>query len=590
MISRFKKIFSSVTKNTPIVNEQIHLFLNQSPYLLIGTIATMLIFVWFFWNRVDYNILFTWLAINLCLVLIRMPIVVFYKRNALRLKPNNLVFGWIFALFSFIAGCTWGASTWVLMDPTELFEVAFIYILIPSTVTGVTVSLSTFLPIYLAYSSSALGMLALALLFRGQSEHVFFGLLIIIFFFVNLSFAIMINRNLIESIKLRFNNLDLIQKLRSQKDIAEKANQDKTRFLAAASHDLRQPMQAMLLFSSTLNDKLTVPEHKKLLHRIMLSQDSISEMLDSLLDISKLDANIIQANMMNFKLQTIFNRIEEEFVSSAESKNLKLKIRPTNARLYSDPQHIYRILQNLVANAIRYTNEGGILLVCRSNQQHYSIEVWDTGIGIKTEQYQQIFQEFYQVNNPERDRQHGLGLGLAIVQRLTQLLDIPLNLNSHYLQGSVFKLKVISGNKQHLLQSTKVESYNDEPNNNKNKLILIIDDDSEILDALGEQLISWGFQVCRAQSLELAIEQLKNSQSNPDLIISDYRLAGDKNGAKIIEKVRQFLNNLTLPAIIVTGDTSPERIKESKQSGFPILHKPLKPAKLRAQINNSLKD
>ncbi len=574
-------------QSTPIVNEQIHLFLNQSPFLLVAIVATMLAFVSYFWNSVEHDILWTWLAINLSITLIRIPLVLYYRKHAQRLKPYNLLWGWGFAFFALLSGCVWGSTAWVLMNPQQWADMAFIYILVPTTITGVTVSLAAFFPIYLAYSVSSLSLLMTAMFFRGQTEYYIYGYLILLFFLVNLSFALMINRNLKESIELRFKNIDLIEKLRKQKNLAEKANQDKTRFLAAASHDLRQPMQAMQLFTSTLADKLTLSEQKNLLQHIIHSQNTIADMLDSLLDISKLDAQIVKINCIDFLLMPVFSRLHDEFSDVAKQKGIELRIRATNVCLYSDPESVYRILQNLLSNALRYTHQGGVLLACRQNNNKLSIEVWDTGIGIEEHQLEHIFDEFYQVDNMHRDHNRGLGLGLAIVARLSNLLGSPVFFKSVFAQGSVAKLLMLPGQENNIRQSkSRAETMNNQQVTNR--LIMVIDDDREIRKGLDIQLTNWDLQVITASSSAIAIEQLAAQSLVPDLIISDYRLANNENGAQAIHAVRSFINNVQIPAIIITGDTSPQRIKESKASGFPLLHKPVRPAKLKALLNQLL--
>ena len=243
----------------------------------------------------------------------------------------------------------------------------------------------------------------------------------------------------------RFHNEDLVQQLRSQVDVAARANQEKTRFLASAAHDLRQPLHALGMFCATLDQRLQDTPERPLVRNMMSAIESLEESFGAMLDISRLDAGVVQPLPQTFPIRDIFRRLYQQFGGDAEARNLALRFRATRRIVRSDPLLLERVLANLVQNALRYTRNGGVLVAARRNPGGVALEVWDTGPGIADDKKEMIFREFYQIENPERDRSRGLGMGLAIVQRICPLLGHPLELRSTVGKGSVFRVVVPAG-------------------------------------------------------------------------------------------------------------------------------------------------
>ena len=369
------------------------------------------------------------------------------------------------------------------------------------------------------------------------------------------------------------------QELVAQKEAAEKANADKSRFLAATSHDLRQPMHALGLFAAALKEKMTSQEQMDLIRKIEDSIIALEGMFNMLLDVSRLESGILNAQQQTVLLQPLLARVAQEWGATADEKGLRFRVRTSRLAVRSDPILLARILNNLVKNAIRYTQEGGILVGCRRRGNQVLLEVWDTGIGIAPQHQKHIFEEFYQVDNPERNRARGLGLGLFIVHRLCQLLGHPVQVRSRPGRGTVFSvaLPVVDMDLGEFHEPGAITQFDRE-------WVLVIEDDEQALAGMRILLEGWGLRVQAAPDLSSAMANLPDL-TGPALVISDYRLGGGITGIAAVSRLRQFFGR-PLPAILVSGDTTPEGMADMEQSGLPVLHKPVRPAKLRALVNH----
>jgi signal transduction histidine kinase len=367
------------------------------------------------------------------------------------------------------------------------------------------------------------------------------------------------------------------------------ANLAKSRFLAAASHDLRQPLHALGLFVAQLRERLDTPERDRVVERIDAAIAAMNELFNALLDISKLDAGVLTPDLKAFPIQHLLDRMEITFASAAREKGIRLRVVPCPAWVRSDPILLERILLNLVSNAVRYTARGGVVIGCRRRAGAIRIDVWDSGIGIPRDQHRNVFGEFYRLAGSDRDGARGLGLGLAIVDRLCRLLDHPIELNSQAGRGSRFSLLVPSAaarNEPGI--PARAPPHMAEHDRVAGALIIVIDDDELVRDGMGRLLQAWGCQVVAAASDEAAIASLAGRDRRPDLIISDYQLAGGKTGFEAVDRLRGVLGD-PIPALLISGDTAPERLREAGASGHLLLHKPVSPAVLRATLNHLLR-
>lgn len=370
-----------------------------------------------------------------------------------------------------------------------------------------------------------------------------------------------------------------LEETRLAKNAAETADLAKSRFLAAASHDLRQPLHALGMFAAALPEKTLDAESTGLVHRIKTSVASLEALLSALLDISRLDAGVVSAEKRDMWLDGLFERLANDFVPEAVEKDLRLAIVPTKCVVRSDPVLLERILRNLVANALRYTARGGAVVGARRRGNHIAIEVWDTGAGIQDTERERIFEEFYQIGNPGRDRAHGLGLGLAIVRRSADLLGHKIELASRIGRGSVFRVIVESGNPDSLLAAASAQPI--VAGSMVGQRLVVIDDETLVRESTRDLLVSWGATVIAGGDAEDVLAALDGTM--PDLLLVDYRLRDGKDGVKAIGRLRESLGR-EIPAVLVSGESSTTELALIKASGFMLLHKPVPPAKLRSAL------
>lgn len=370
------------------------------------------------------------------------------------------------------------------------------------------------------------------------------------------------------------------------KEAAEEANVAKTRFLAAASHDLRQPMQALSMFVAVLAGRFMDSAQAALVSRIQDSVTALEGLLNSLLDVSKLEAGLVVPHMAEFPVAGMMDRLAAEFEPLCQVGELELKVVPCRRLVRSDPALLERILRNLLSNAVRYTKTGRILFGCRRRGRALVFEVWDSGIGIPQAEMKNIFREFHQVGNSGRDRRQGLGLGLAIVERLAVLMDHSIAVRSWVGKGSVFSVEVQAV--QQLAPPVKPRQLQ-LGLACKGAAILVIEDEPDVRESLELLLESWGHMVLSAASAEDALQRLSVWGRIPELVIADYRLENGDTGGEAIARIEtQLCPQTKLPAIILTGDTAPERLQQAKALGHGLLHKPVQAPLLQKAIDEAL--
>lgn len=369
--------------------------------------------------------------------------------------------------------------------------------------------------------------------------------------------------------------------LLSAKLEAERANMAKSRFLAAASHDLRQPVQSMFWFFGALEEQVHTYKIQSILDGMEQSLAGLKLLLDSLLDASKLDAGIIVPKQEDVAIGPLLARIAAEYGPSAAEAGLRFRTLPSRAMVRSDAALLERIIRNFIQNALRYTTSGGIVLGTRFRQGRLRIVVADTGLGIPEEKQEEIFEEFVQLGNPERDRSKGLGLGLAIVRRLSRLLGHKVGLRSRLGHGSCFFVETeLIG-----FSATAAPAAHPSPAGFKLGVVLVIEDEALVRRGLCAMLQAWGYTAIGAESGAEAVAELTRNQICPDIILADYRLRNGEVGPDAIAMVYVHCGH-AIPAVIVTGDTAPERIREAQARNFRLLHKPIGVNDLRQLVGN----
>jgi two-component system, chemotaxis family, CheB/CheR fusion protein len=396
--------------------------------------------------------------------------------------------------------------------------------------------------------------------------------------------------NRIEGVVITFADVTVRRKAEEAMDsarlTAEGANLAKSRFLAAASHDLRQPLQTLNLLQGILARKIKDKEALQLVASSEETLAAMSGMLNTLLDINQIEAGVVHPEVVAFRINDVFERLKTEFAYHAQSHKLAWRVRPCRFTVRTDPRLLEQMIRNLVSNAVKYTRQGGILLGCRRRGDKLRIEVWDTGLGIPREQLHAIFEEFHQLDNPTRELTRGLGLGLAIVQRLADLLGHGIDVHSREGRGSVFAIEVplVVNGAPHAPEGPVPEPKKVTA---RSGLILIVEDDPAVRDSLDFLLRTDGQRTATAASGEEAIQLAVRDALRPDVVVVDYNLPGGLTGLQVLTRLRDVLGH-SVPAIVLTGDISTETLRDIARSGYLSRSKPVPAQELTGLIRSLL--
>ncbi len=371
---------------------------------------------------------------------------------------------------------------------------------------------------------------------------------------------------------------------------AEQANVAKSRFLAAASHDLRQPLQTLVLLQGSLTKVIEGDAARKLLSRLDQALGAMSGMLNALLDINQIEAGTVRAEMVDFSVNDLFDRMKDEFAYHAKAKGIDLRVVRCDAMIHSDIRLLEQMLRNLLSNAVKYTRQGKVLLGCRRHEDMLSIEIWDTGIGIPDDEFQAIFEEYHQLNNAARERTHGLGLGLSIVQRLGKLMGHRVRVGSRLGKGSVFAIEIV----REPIEVEAVFEHQSRPAHDRPGVdvahaaeILIIEDDPELADLLAVALAEEGYRTSTAPDGVTALDLVARGAVHPDLLLADYNLPNGMNGIQTTAKIRESLRR-EIPVVILTGDISTSTLRDIALRKYVQLNKPVKSQELSRVIKGLL--
>jgi two-component system, sensor histidine kinase len=541
--------------------------------------------------------LLTWLGMLLALQLLAILRARYKLRvNQFAERPSRLRA--LVIIFCFIHGAAWGLLPWVALNDATVGEVALVAGGLAGIIGGGVTLLFPIWAAYLAFASAIGAMLGLRLLMLDDATYQTLGVATFVYA-ATLSYqARKFSQAALDMIELRFENTALIAQLRSETEsantahqIAEQANLAKSKFLAAASHDLRQPIHAQGLFLHVLaHTPLSEVQHKAVTSA-QAATEAASEMLNTLLDFSRIEAGVVRPVISAFSMQILLNKVENDLAPVANAKGIFYRSRETAATILSDATLVELILRNLVSNAIRYTEKGGVLIGCRRRGAHLCVEVWDTGIGIATAHQTDVFREFHQLGNPERDQRKGLGLGLAIADGLARTLGHTLSLQSTLGRGSVFRLLLpitteatpptSTSTSTPEIGATIPDGDSDYHHRLANLRVLVIDDDEAVRKGTASLLMSWGCVCVAAEDIDEALRLVRNEP--PQFIISDFRLRENRTGSDAILALHACYG-AHIPALLITGDSAPERLRESLASGVPLLHKPVMPLQLRQKM------
>ncbi|WP_261803545.1 hybrid sensor histidine kinase/response regulator [Variovorax sp. PAMC26660] len=431
----------------------------------------------------------------------------------------------------------------------------------------------------------SLGMIT-ALAWQGDGLHLFLAIAGAAYLLLTLHAGIGQHKLLTQSLMLRFENEALAARLGEQIAATERASEEKTRFLGTASHDLRQPLHAIALFGAALENELRDRPEGRNAERLMRAVNALGASLDTMLDISRLDAGVITPAPQSVQLDALFLPLNHTFSARAEQKQLQLRVRASGLWVRSDPQLLHRMLSNLMDNALKYTARGGVTVTARDRGDAVWIEVRDSGIGIAPEQSSRIFEEFYQIDNPGRDRSRGLGIGLSIVQRLSRLLGHPVQMHSRPGRGTHFRVVLPAVDAQadmrvRQLSQTAVEALERERQwQGRPALpgrVLLLDDELEIREAMMGLLRSHAIDahaVADEAGAAAALQQASREGRPFELLVCDYRLADGADGLDAGLRLSQG-QGAAIPLLLITGETAPERLQRVRESKVPVLFKPV---------------
>ena len=365
-------------------------------------------------------------------------------------------------------------------------------------------------------------------------------------------------------------SFDSRQRLRAALEIAEAANRAKTRFLASASHDLRQPMHTLSLFSAALTMRPLDTSARAIAAQMNQAVHALGTQLDTLLDVSKLDAGVVPVHARSFALGPFLARLRDELEPIARSRGLLLDVQaPPAAVCHTDPLLFERVLRNLIDNALKYTDKGAVCLTARSDGALIEFVLRDSGPGIPLAEQERVFEEFYQLGNPQRDRSRGLGLGLSIVRRLGELLRLDLKMRSALGEGTEFTFRVAGGQVE-APAPQPVRAAAPEWPSVRGLRVLVVDDEGAVRDGMRTLLEGLGSEVQVAEGSNEALRLARGGA--PDIVLADFRLRGEDDGLLTVRRLRA--EHPGLAALIVTGDSAPARLREAHEAGLRLLHKP----------------
>lgn len=578
--------------------DQLRTRLRLYPTMLGGQSLLVLLFGWLMWDAVPHDTLLLWgLASNAIYAVDLLGWQLY--RDRLDTVQDCIRWHITFVLFTAAGGLMWGgAALWLFpADPAHQAELLMV-------ILGLAAASVTTNPSYPASFYIYVLSVALPLVFRFTSSddpgHWAMAGIMLLYLAVVLKAGAELGRAFRVALRQRHENLALVRQLTEQKTLAERARQrveavsgEKSRFLAAASHDLRQPLQALALFSEALKEHANDQTTQQLAGQIDKSVHALGDMFNELLDLSRLDAGMMTPRWQHFALQPLLDRLYVDFAPQAQAKGLGFDIPiagdvPGRAMrgemiVHSDPFLLERMLRNLMSNAIRYTDEGNVALRCHRSGEMLQFDVVDTGVGIRAEALPHIFEEYYQADNAHRERRKGLGLGLAIVRRIEQLLECRVEVRSGPARGSTFSFRIPVGDDAKVVHPFVITHSKHDLTGT---VVALVEDDPDIRQSAAELMTQWGCRVVAGELPAEVIAGLDLQNLRPDLLVCDYRLPHGLTGVRAIAQMREFWG--AAPAMVLTGDTGAEALRDIHASGAMLLHKPISPARLRSMMHLAL--
>lgn len=489
-----------------------------------------------------------------------------------------------------VNGAIWGSAALLFLPLSDVLIASFVVVVTLSIHSGGMTWMAPVKAAVISFSVPLTLLLTLALLRKEETVYWVGGVLIFLYAMTSWKYAMQHHKLLADSLFARYEKVALAEQLAEQVELVELASQEKTRFLAAASHDLRQPLHAIALCSAVLEISLrNGPDHDTA-DRLLKSIHLLGNSFDAMLDISRLDAGTVQAAVAPTPLQSVFEALNGVFSEQADERGLELRVRSTPLWVYTDANLLQRMLENLAANALKYTPQGGVVVVARQRQEKVWIDVRDTGIGMAPDQIKRIFDEFYQVNNPGRDRSKGLGIGLSIVDRLSRLLGHPILVRSREGRGSLFRLVLPSASAEQHAGQPGFPTGQAAPGAGLPERVMVLDDDDDVLYAIATLLQMHGVETTCVGSPNEAWTALQNEPHDAPhtVLLCDVRLAKGEDGLVFATSLAKKM--LHPPKVILlTGETAPDSLQRLRESGFEVLFKPVGAQTLLATLARAVR-
>ena len=553
------------------------------------------------WNEVPFRWMASWCALIALNQLWRTALVHAYRR----IQPGADAaprWGRYWATGSAVAGSLWGAAAVVMFPQAPAHQALLIVCLFGAALGGLNLT-AVYKPSFYGFVLPALVPLIVRVALAGDSVHwLIAGVTSVVLAFV-IGFGHQLNDVLTRSLVIRYENVDLIDELKHEtrsaldaRASAEAANRAKSQLLAAASHDLRQPLHALGLYVAALSARAREAEWRPLVEHVETAATALELQFAQLIDLSRLDAGMLSPERKVVPLASLFAKIRAEFVAQAAERNLTFDVVDTRLVVVTDPSLLERIVGNLVANAIRYTNRGGVLVGARRRGERVAIDVVDTGVGIAREDRARVFEEFFQVRSERTTSpaHRGMGLGLAIVRRFAALLGHTIELESEPGFGSRFRVllprvigREVRANRTRSNVTAAPARSNVRPFDGQ--LVAVVDDDPATVDAMCTLFETWGAKVVGGATPDALLAGIGDLARYPDLIVADLRLARDRCGIDAVRCLRHELG-FAVPAIIVSGDTGTHAARDVRDAGLTLLPKPVVGATLQTAALDAISD
>ena len=474
------------------------------------------------------------------------------------------------------SGTVWALAPWLFFPAGNLPLTAVMMLLLLSMSSLSMISMAQYRKGALNFNLPIYFGLVTALLWQGDLPHTLLALGAAIYGYSSIHFGLHQIRVFADVLRTRYEKENLAVTLAEQVQIVERASLEKTRFFASASHDLRQPLHSLGLFGSAIHARLKDTPDEPLAKNLMHCVDALETSFSAMLDLSKLDAGVVEVNIQPTSLAVVFRRLANTFTRQAEARGLALRFKPGNKWVHVDAALLERLLGNLIHNALKFTTKGGVLVLARGIGKKIHLEVWDTGCGISANELALVFDEFYQIGNQERDRAKGLGMGLAIVKRLSNLMRAAVQVRSRVGRGSVFKLSLDAAPVSTSQPETNLQTINSGIFRALTGMrILVVDDELAVRESTAAALRLYGLQVELADSLQQAQVIAAQWGDRLDALITDYRLRNGLDGLEVVSQL-QLLLKRKIPTLLITGDTAPERVRMAQKSGLKVMYKPVK--------------